>query len=210
MLPAAVFADDTGGSGMVAEMGGTDADKTHAVASGEFTVTPLRLSSGGGGGSTSGHFTVEFGANGGSGSGSTSGHFTVEFGANGGSKVASQTVPRNAAIKEPTAPTKEDLDFSGWYIDKELKTEYDFTAKVTSGFTFCAAWTEKEKSENRIILTIGEKDAYVFGVLKTNDVAPKIVNDRTMLPARFVAENPGAKVDRNGNGYFVKNIIIIS
>ena len=191
MLSAAVFAEDTGGSGMVAEMGGTDADKTHAVASGEFTVTPLRLSSGGG-------------------SGSTSGHFTVEFGANGGSKVASQTVPRNAAIKEPTAPTKEDFDFAGWYTDKKLKTEYDFTAKVTSGFTFCAAWTEKEKSENRIILTIGEKDAYVFGVLKTNDVAPKIVNDRTMLPARFVAENPGAKVDRNGNGYFAKNIIIIS
>ena len=48
------------------------------------------------------------------------------------------------------------------------------------------------------------------GVLKTNDVAPKIVNDRTMLSARFVAENPGAKVDRNGNGYFAKNIIIIS
>lgn len=191
MLPAAVFAEDTGGSGMVAEMGGTDADKTHAVASGEFTVTPLRLGSGGGGGSTSGHFTVEFGAN-------------------GGSKVASQTVPRNAAIKEPTAPTKEDFDFSGWYTDKELKTEYDFTAKVTSGFTFCAALTEKEKSENRIILTIGGKDAYVFGVLKTNDVAPKIVNDRTMLPARFVAENSGAKVDRNGNGYFAKNIIIIS
>ena len=126
MLPAAVFAEDTGGSGMVAEMGGTDADKTHAVASGEFTVTPLRLGSGGGGGSTSGHFTVEFGTN-------------------GGSKVASQTVPRNAAIKKPTAPTKEDFDFSGWYTDKELKTEYDFTAKVTSGFTFCAAWTEKEK-----------------------------------------------------------------
>ena len=126
MLPAAVFAEDTGGTGMVAEMGGTDADKTHAVASGEFTVTPLRLSSGGGGGSTSGRFTVEFGAN-------------------GGSKVASQTVPRNAAIKESTAPTKEDFDFAGWYTDKELKTEYDFTAKVTSGFTFCAAWTEKEK-----------------------------------------------------------------
>ena len=94
MLPAAVFAEDTGGSGMVAEMGGTDADKTHAVASGEFTVTPLRLSSGGGGGSTSERFTVEFGAN-------------------GGSKVESQTVPRNAAIKEPTAPTKEDFDFAG-------------------------------------------------------------------------------------------------
>ena len=31
-------------------------------------------------------------------------------------------------------------------------------------------------------------------MIKTNDVAPKIVNDRTMLPARFVAENLGAEV----------------
>ena len=32
---------------------------------------------------------------------------------------------------------------------------------------------------------------------KINDVAPKIVNDRTMLPARFVAENLGADVSWN-------------
>lgn len=44
------------------------------------------------------------------------------------------------------------------------------------------------------VLTIDEKDASVFGDDKTNDVAPKIVKDRTMLPARFVAENLGAEV----------------
>ena len=44
----------------------------------------------------------------------------------------------------------------------------------------------------------GEKAAQVFGQIKTNDVAPKIVNDRTMLPARFVAENLGADVSWDG------------
>ena len=45
-----------------------------------------------------------------------------------------------------------------------------------------------------IILTIGDVNAIVNGETVTNDVAPKIVNDRTMLPIRFVAENLGAKV----------------
>lgn len=56
--------------------------------------------------------------------------------------------------------------------------------------------TEKKESnvKNQIVLTIGKKDADVFGEKKSNDVAPIIRNDRTMLPARFVAENLGADV----------------
>ncbi len=46
----------------------------------------------------------------------------------------------------------------------------------------------------RILLTIGEKEANVFGKIVSNDVAPIARNGRTMLPARFVAENLGASV----------------
>ncbi len=133
------------------------------------------------------------------GSGSKSaGTYTVRFETNGGSKISNQTAAKNSAIKEPAAPTKEGFDFAGWYADKELKTKYDFSEKVRKNFMLYAAWTEKDKSENQIILTIGEMEAKVFGEIKTNDVAPKIVNDRTMLPARFVAENLGADVSWNG------------
>ena len=97
-------------------------------------------------------------------------------------------------MTEPTTPAKEGFDFAGWYTDKELKEKYDFSAKVTKNLTLYAAWTEKDNSEDQIILTIGAKTALVFGQTKTNDVAPKIVNNRTMLPARFVAENLGADV----------------
>lgn len=126
--------------------------------------------------------------------------YTVAFESNGGSRIASQTVVKNTALKEPADPTKENFDFDGWYTDKTLKTKYNFSEKVVKSFTLYAKWTEAEtdNSINQIILTIGKKDAQVFGKTKSNDVAPKIVGDRTMLPARFVAENLGAKVEWNG------------
>ena len=142
------------------------------------------------------------GGSGGGGGGGTS-RYTVSFESNGGSKVSNQSVTRNSVMKEPTAPTKENFDFAGWYSDKELKTKYDFSAKVTKSFTLYAKWTEKDNSVNQIILTIGKKDAQVFGKTKSNDVAPKIEKDRTMLPARFVAENLGAKVEWDGEKQLV-------
>ena len=54
--------------------------------------------------------------------------------------------------------------------------------------------TKGGNSKAKIILTIGKKEALVFGETKINDVAPVIRNDLTMLPARFVAENLDADV----------------
>ena len=155
-------------------LSGAAADLTHELTTVEFVIKPVRRSSGG--------------------SGAVSATYTVSFDTNGGSELPKQTAASNTAITEPAAPVKEGFDFAGWYTDKELKEKYDFSAKVTENITLYAAWTEKDNSVNQIILTIGEKDAVVFGMIKTNDVAPKIVNDRTMLPARFVAENLGAEV----------------
>ena len=157
-------------------LNGAAVETTHHLVNDEIVSIPVRVSSGGGGGSTG---------------------YTVSFDTNGGSKLANQRVKRNSVITEPTAPTKEGFDFAGWYTDKELKTKYNFSAKVTKSMTIYAAWTEKDNSANQIILTIGEKKALVFGKTKINDVAPKMVNDRTMLPARFVAENLGADVSWN-------------
>lgn len=54
--------------------------------------------------------------------------------------------------------------------------------------------TKEEVSENTFILTVDKYEASVWGQLKINDVPPKIVNGRTMIPARFIAENLGADV----------------
>ena len=158
------------------------------------------------------------------GSGSTK-RYTVSFNTNGGNKITSQTVAKDNSVKEPTAPIKENFEFAGWYTDKELTTKYDFMEKVTKSFTLYAKWTEQKQenggseddvnnnsgnenkeSSNTIVLTIDEHDALVYGITKTNDVAPKVVNDRTMLPARFIAENLGATVEWDGE----KQLVTIS
>ncbi len=122
---------------------------------------------------------------------------TVKFETNGGTKVPNKTSNGNVTITEPKAPTKEGFSFAGWYTDKELTKAYDFSTKVSKSFTLYAKWEEIEGvkvDDNQIILTIGKKEASVFGETKVNDVAPVIKADRTMFPARFIAENMGALV----------------
>lgn len=128
------------------------------------------------------------------GGGGTAVSYTVSFETNGAGELESLSVSKNGVIKEPKTPAKEGFEFASWFTDKALKTKYDFSEKVTKSFTLYAAWEEKDDSLRQIILTVGRKEALVFGKTKSNDVAPVIRNDRTMLPARFVAENLGATV----------------
>ena len=53
---------------------------------------------------------------------------------------------------------------------------------------------DRTGDENRFFLAIGDTRAKVWGKYLYNDVAPVVISDRTMLPARFVAENLGAEV----------------
>lgn len=79
----------------------------------------------------------------------------------------------------------------------EMETSYDektntvsFVAPHFSKYVISAIY-----EKDAIVLNIGQKDAKVFGETVSNDVAPKIVNERTMLPIRFIAEQLGASVD---------------
>ena len=66
--------------------------------------------------------------------------------------------------------------------------------RQTKNTTLYAKWDKADSSADKLILTIDKLEAKVFGKTVANDVAPIITNDRTMLPARFVAENLGAVV----------------
>lgn len=127
----------------------------------------------------------------GGGGGGFSGYI-VKFETNGADKIKSQTLKKNAVAKAPETPVKKGFVFGGWYTDKELTAEFDFATPITKSITLYAKWNEVQKTS--IVLTIGDKAATINGETKENDVAPVIVNDRTMLPIRFIVEALGANV----------------
>lgn len=109
------------------------------------------------------NWTKSGGSTGGGGSGSAS--CTVSFESNGGSKIANQTAAKGSVAKEPTAPTRDGYDFAGWYADKELKTKYDFSEKVTKSITLYAKWIKKDNSS----ITPGGEWINPFTDVKKND-----------------------------------------
>ena len=120
-------------------------------------------------------------------SGAATQTYTAQFDTNGGSAVDKVKTDKNGKIERPADPTKEGYIFVGWYSDSKLTKPFDFSAELTANSTLYAKW----KENNEIILTIGSQKISVFGREIQNDVAPKIVNDRTMLPIRIVAESLG-------------------
>ena len=98
----------------------------------------------------------------------------------------------------PESITTNHLDENG--LLTPMEASYDASSKAVSFVTshFSKYVISAVNENDAIVLNIGESQVKVFGEILSNDVAPKIVNDRTMLPIRFIAEKLGAKVLWNG------------
>ena len=127
---------------------------------------------------------------------------TLYYDANGGIEPPSpKTVSEGERISISLAePSKNGYVFNGWSYNRDSnKADLLGGDRITlnSNTTIYAVWTKK--AVKSIVLTIGSTAATVSGKTVYNDVAPLVVADRTMLPARFVAENLGAVVSWNGD-----------
>lgn len=60
------------------------------------------------------------------------------------------------------------------------------------------------REETTVLIKINSVNAVVNGAARQMPVAPKIVNNRTMIPVRFVAETLGMKVDWNAAQRLIK------
>lgn len=85
--------------------------------------------------------------------------FTVKFETNGGTMIDYVLVDRLKYVKEPVSPTKVGYKFDGWYTDKNLTDEYDFSQRVTSNMTLYAKWTKTSSNDN-IFSDVSEDDWY--------------------------------------------------
>lgn len=153
------------------------------IATGDVTLTP--------------QFTVRRTGGGLGGGGTTT--YKVTFVTNNDETVAVQSVVSGKTAVQPAALTKEGYTFDGWYTDAAFTNKFDFSAKITANVTLYAKWTENEKEDDvwKLILYVDNKTALVGGKEVEMDVPATILNDRTMTPSRFVAENLGAEVAWN-------------
>lgn len=71
--------------------------------------------------------------------------YTVAFDVAGGSAVANQTVVNGQTATEPAAPTREDFEFLGWYVDSEFTSMFNFETPITADTTVYARWKEIPK-----------------------------------------------------------------
>lgn len=94
---------------------------------------------------------------------------------------------------------RPDMNALGEIKDGDIFTVELFGIEYTNGksasLTYDINFFDLAKAmDNKIVLKIGNCEATVFGNKAYSDVAPIIANNRTMLPARFIAENLGADV----------------
>jgi len=68
---------------------------------------------------------------------------SVTFKANGGSVVDSVQVEQGEKLNKPADPTKEGMEFAGWYCDIDLQQAWNFEEPVTGNMTLYAKWTPK-------------------------------------------------------------------
>ncbi len=106
---------------------------------------------------------IKKGSGGSSSLGGGTAYYVVSFDTNGGSTAENQRVQSGHKLTLPADPTKAGYTFDGWYSDKELKTEYDFSKGVTSSFTLYAKW--KDNAYISRFTDVNENDWFCEDVL---------------------------------------------
>lgn len=66
---------------------------------------------------------------------------TVAFNSQGGSEISPQVVTRGSFATAPTAPTRENFIFGGWYKEAECTNAFSFSTKITDDIVLYAKWT---------------------------------------------------------------------
>lgn len=117
--------------------------------------------------------------------------FKVTFNANGGvlTSDASVEVVENEKLTEPTAPTRDDYEFDGWYLSDDegvtLLVKWDFaTREVKGDFTLYAKWNVIEgkiQSIESILENSKDKEeVYVGGTIYFIETAGLYISDSNL------------------------------
>ncbi|MCR4953954.1 MAG: InlB B-repeat-containing protein [Treponema sp.] len=125
----------------------------------------------------------------------------VIFNTNGGSSVKTQQIEKGAKATKPDDPTKNYLDFLGWYADEDLTTEFNFDTAITENVTqVYAKWAEAVASVSN-----GTTTSY-YGVFSdalaawTEETTLKLLKDVEISSTITVPSGSTRTLDLNGYG----------
>lgn len=74
------------------------------------------------------------------------GKYTVNFETNGGSAIESQKISMTGKLYEPDDPQKEQYEFAGWYLDRQLTQTATFPLAIKGDTTLYADWLRVEET----------------------------------------------------------------
>jgi len=126
----------------------------------------------------------------------STGDATVTFDKNNavaGDKVTITVKPNTGKVVDEVIVT--DADNNVLTVTKVGDNKYSFT--MPSGAVKVAVTTKAATYENRIVLQVGNRNVLVDQNTWSNDVAPVIVDNRTMVPIRVITKALGGKADWN-------------
>ena len=110
-----------------------------------------------------------------------------------GEKVVITVTPDSGKRVDEVIVTDEDNEIIT--VTKVGDNKYSFI--MPEGAVKVAVTTEKANYDTRVVLQIGNRNVVVGNKTFTNDVAPVIVGDRTMVPIRVITEALGGVADWN-------------
>lgn len=90
----------------------------------------------------------------------------------GAPEAVTVKVPYGTVMTEPEEPTRDGLEFTGWYTDKRCKKPFTFGSPLTEDLKLYAGWGEKgaEGQKNTCLITFYCNDG-TDAVYKTEEVA---------------------------------------
>lgn len=115
--------------------------------------------------------------------------YTVTFNSNEGSSVPSQSVGYQEKATKPSDPAREGYEFTGWYSDSELTTEYDFNSQVTANIALYAKWTPLPST-----ITL-DTDVQISSIETSNGAVPVTNNTfQTLMGSTVTLPSPSPKL----------------
>lgn len=105
---------------------------------------------------------------------------TVTFDYNGsGDGVLTKTIGYNSIVEAPINPTRSGYRFTGWFVDSECTSEFDFNTKLCDDMTLYAGW---DAIQYRVDFVVGGGAYPVASVYTNVEKSFKITEPNTERP----------------------------